>query len=124
MAQSHFRSRKKVTGTKYKAVRKKRLCDLGRISAHTEIGTRRAKIVRTRGANTKVSLLSDSVVYVNEGKKTTKLNIVGVTDNPANIHYTRRNVITKGSIVKTEKGEVKITSRPGQSGTLFGVFNK
>ena len=36
--------------------------------------------------------------------------------------YVRRNIITKGAIVKTEAGLVKITSRPGQDGTLNGIL--
>ena len=55
-------------------------------------------------------------------EKTTKLKIEAVENNPANKNYTRRNIITKGTIVKTEKGNVRITSRPGQVGLLFGVF--
>lgn len=44
-----------------------------------------------------------------------------MTENPANIHYVRRNIITKGAVVDTSVGKVKITSRPGQSGSLSGV---
>jgi hypothetical protein len=50
------------------------------------------------------------------------LLILSVVNNPSNVNYTRRNIITKGCIVKTEKGDVKITSRPGQTGTLQGIF--
>ncbi|MFH1511592.1 MAG: 30S ribosomal protein S8e, partial [Candidatus Woesearchaeota archaeon] len=32
------------------------------------------------------------------------------------------NIITKGTIVDTDKGKVRITSRPGQDGTLNGVL--
>jgi small subunit ribosomal protein S8e len=33
----------------------------------------------------------------------------------------RRNIITKGAVVDTDIGHVKITSRPGQSGALNGI---
>ncbi|MHA1475907.1 MAG: 30S ribosomal protein S8e, partial [Promethearchaeota archaeon] len=34
--------------------------------------------------------------------------------------YNRRNILTKGAIVKTKLGLVKITSRPGQTGQING----
>jgi small subunit ribosomal protein S8e len=122
MARSQFRSIRKVSGTKYVSLRKKRLGDLGRNPALTLIGKVRLKLKRTLGGNSKRQLLSNDFVSVATGKKTVKLKIESVENNPANINYTRRNVITKGCIVKTEKGDVRITSRPGQTGTLMGVF--
>ncbi|MCA9459778.1 MAG: 30S ribosomal protein S8e [Nanoarchaeota archaeon] len=122
MASSQFRSKRKVSGKKYVDFRKKRTGDLGGVSTLTQIGKSRIKVKRVKGGNMKKSLLSDEFVCVNDGKKATKLKILSVDSNPANVNYTRRNIITKGAIVKTEKGDVKITSRPGQSGTLFGVF--
>ena len=124
MAQSQFKSNRKVSGKKYSNVRKKRQCDLGGVPAHTLIGPNKEKIKRVMGGNEKKSLLRTEIVLVNTVDKVEKLAIEGVTENPANIHYTRRNVITKGAIVKTAKGEVMITSRPGQSGSLFGKFTK
>lgn len=124
MAQSNFRSIRKISGRKYIPARKKRVSELAGTPAHTHIGDRKEKIKRVRGANMKKSLLRADYVIVNDKAKSEKLKIEGVSNNPANIHYTRRNVITKGAIVKTEKGEVKITSRPGQTGALFGVLLK
>lgn len=122
MAKSQFRSNRKVSGKRYKDVRKKRLGDLGGISALTQLGKQRIKVKRVKGGNLKQSLLKTEFVYVNDKGKTTKLSIDSVANNPANIHYSRRNIITKGAIVKTQKGDVRITSRPGQDGALFGVF--
>ena len=122
MANSQFRSVRKVSGTKYIQFRKKRNSELGRNPALTLIGKLRIKNKRGLGGNLKSQMLSGDEVCVSNKGKTTKLKILNVDKNPANIHYTRRNIITKGSIVKTEKGEVKITSRPGQTGTLFGVL--
>jgi small subunit ribosomal protein S8e len=124
MAQSQFRSKRKVSGKKYVPLRKKRLSELAGIPTLTHIGERKEKIKRVKGGNIKKSLLRTSIVIVNDGGKALKLEIQSVAENPANIHYTRRNIITKGAIVKTEKGDVKITSRPGQTGSLFGVFIK
>jgi len=123
MAVSQFKSKKSVGGKKYVAFRKTRQCELGGTPVLTQIGKFRLKAKRVMGGNLKKSLLSHEFVNVVSGKKTSKLKIISVTTNPANVNYTRRNIITKGAIVKTEKGEVKITSRPGQSGILSGIFN-
>ena len=45
-----------------------------------------------------------------------------VLDNSANSHFIRRNIVTKGAIVETELGQVRITSRPGQNGIVNGVL--
>ena len=103
-------------------MRKKRLSELGGIVTETLIGKFRIKTKRTMGGNKKMALLSHENVFVNDKGKTLKLKIISVEENPANVNYTRRNIITKGAIVKTEKGNVKITSRPGQNGSLFGVL--
>ncbi len=122
MAKSQFRSEKKVSGSKYQLVRKKRLCDLGGISAFTNIAQNRTKQKRVKGGNIKIQSLSANFVYVNKDNKIEKLEIESVVNNPANINYTRRNIITKGAIVKTSEGNVKITSRPGQVGLVQGIF--
>lgn len=123
MANSQFRSKRKISTSKYTASRKKRSCDLGGIPTLTHIGKARLKVKRVMGGNIKKSLLSNEVVYVADAKnKTISHKILNVINNPANVNFTRRNIITKGCIVKTEKGNVMITSRPGQNGTLFGVF--
>lgn len=45
-----------------------------------------------------------------------KSKIKTVLETPANMHFARRNIITKGTILNTEKG--KVTSRPGQTGVV------
>jgi small subunit ribosomal protein S8e len=47
-----------------------------------------------------------------------------VVENPANPHYVRRNILTKGAIVETEFGKARIISRPGQHGVINGVLVK
>ena len=55
-------------------------------------------------------------------KKYKKVKILEIISNEANRHFIRRNILTKGTIVKTELGNVRITSRPGQVGTVNGVL--
>lgn len=122
MAKSQFRSNRKVSGKKYRDFRKKRVSELGGSKAMTQLGAQKINTKRVKGGNTKQVMLRTEFVCINNKGKIEKVKIDGVTENPANIHYTRRNIITKGAIVKTEKGDVKITSRPGQNGVMFGVF--
>ena len=56
--------------------------------------------------------------------RTERLEILDVISNPANADYNRRGVITKGTIIRTEKGNAKIVSRPGQEGSLSAVTIK
>ena len=53
--------------------------------------------------------------------KTTKVEILEVIRNPANVDYNRRRVLTKGTIIRTELGTAKIVSRPGQDGVMNAV---
>ena len=48
--------------------------------------------------------------------------ILKVVENRANPNYVRQNIITKGSVVETEKGNAKVTSRPGQHGIVNAVM--
>jgi len=123
MANSQFRSRKKVSGTRYVDNRKARASDMAGIPALTSISEKtKVKVKRTMGGNVKAQVLRTDSVFVTIEGKVEKLAIQSVENNPANIHFTRRNVITKGAILKTEKGSVKVTSRPGQSGTIMGIL--
>ena len=61
-------------------------------------------------------------VYDKKDKKHKKVKIETVVDSPANRNFVRRNIMTKGSVVKTSLGNVKVTSRPGQAGSLEGVL--
>ena len=54
--------------------------------------------------------------------KTTKVQIQRVIKNPANVDYDRRGVITKGTIIATNLGTAKVTSRPGQDGIVNAIL--
>ena len=54
--------------------------------------------------------------------KIEKLKITAVVENPANRHFVRRNIITKGTVIETEKGKARITSRPGQEGVINAIL--
>lgn len=95
--------------------------------ALTKLGSKTTKVmIRTRGNNQKLSLLTVSTANVlnPSTKKYQKVKIETVVDNPANRNYIRRNIITKGAIIKTELGNAKVTSRPAQDGMINAVLIK
>ena len=57
-----------------------------------------------------------------KGKKYKRVKIETVIDNPANRNFIRRNILTKGTIVKTELGKARITNRPGQEAHVNAVL--
>src|SRR3989338_2879996 len=116
MALSQARPRRKQTGARYKDYRKKRQDELGREPSFTKLGNKRVQIIRTRGSNRKLRMLGADTanLFDPKSKSFKQVKIKTITDNPANRHFVRRNIMTKGSVIDTEIGKAKITSRPGQ----------
>ena len=54
--------------------------------------------------------------------KPQKVKILHVKENPANPHFVRMGVITKGAIIETELGLAKVVSRPGQTGAVNALL--
>ena len=119
-------SKRKPTGGKKRAYRAHRIFDVGRYPVETIEGEQKLKKVSGRAGIEKVKIVRANVVNVSDpdSGKTEKLEILDVISNPANADYNRRGVITKGTIVRTEKGLARIISRPGQSGALSAVIHK
>ena len=125
MAISQRRSLRKPSGGRYKQKgRKEKVNELGREPALTHIQKRRAKYVRTRSAYRKVRVLAADTVnlFDPKAKKYGQAKIKTVVENPANRHFIRRNIMTKGTVIDTDKGKARITSRPGQDGTINAVL--
>ncbi|MCD6237159.1 MAG: 30S ribosomal protein S8e [Thermoplasmata archaeon] len=117
------RSKRSITGRIIRAHRGKKKREIGREQLITTLGETRIKKIRTTGGNEKVRLLSVNVAYVTDKTgKTSKTEILGVIENPANPHYVRRNIITKGAIIETKLGKARVTSRPGQQGQINAVL--
>jgi len=118
------KSLKKPSGGRAKLNRNKRKFELGKDAAETKIDARKIKKIRTRGGNEKIRLKNDNHINVVD-PKTNKMQvaeILSVVENEANIHFVRRNIITKGAIIETSLGKVRVTSRPGQHGMINGVL--
>lgn len=124
MAISQFKAERKISGGMYKSFRKKKSRELGSLPTFTKIGKRKIKKVKIRSGKKKFRLLRAEFVNVFDPKtkKCFKLKMESIIDNPANRHFIKRGIITKGTIVKTEKGNARITSRSGQEGTVNAVL--
>jgi small subunit ribosomal protein S8e len=117
------RSRRKRTGGRLRPIRKKRRFEISRELQHATVGSGTVKQYRVRGANEKLRVLTTRTINVYDPatKKTQRANVVTVRENPANPNYVQRNIITKGAILETDLGLVRVRSRPGQDGVLNGV---
>ncbi len=124
MAISQQFSKKKASGARLRRISKKRKHEMGRLPVLTKIGERQMKRIRVEGGNSKDKLLREQMINIfNPGtKKAEKATIKTVIDNKANRNFIRRNILTKGTIVNTDKGQAKVTNRPGQEGTVNGIL--
>jgi len=117
-------SKRSKTGRRIRYARGKRKFEIGRERHLTTIGSTTLKNVRTKGNNRKIRVKTTNIAYVVDpnNNKTTKTDVISVVENKANIHYVRRNIINKGAIIETKLGKAKVTSRPGQYGTVNAVL--
>jgi len=124
MALSQSRPKRKQTGARYKDYRKKKQYELGREPSFTKLGKKRLQVLRVMGANRKLRILGADTANLFDSKTRTfrQAKIKTITENPANRHFVRRNIMTKGSVIDTEVGKARITSRPGQDGVVNAVL--
>jgi len=77
---------------------------------------------------TKVKLEREVTAAEPGSGKMGKYEIISVVENNADAQFARRNVITRGAVLKVKAGGsenfVKVTSRPGQNGTISGILIK
>jgi small subunit ribosomal protein S8e len=126
MAIIQDRSLRKPSGGRNTSTRTKRIHMAGSKAALPVVGPIRTKTKKTKGGSTKEHLLSTEYANVFDPKtgKHTLLKIKAVKENTANRNYVRRNILTKNTVIETEKGLAKITSRPGQEKIINAVFIK
>ena len=117
------RSRRKRTGGRLRPIRKKRRFEIAREQQTATLGAGTVKRYRVRGANRKLRILTARTVNVFDPatKKMQSARVITVRENPANPNYVQRNIITKGAILETDLGLVRVRSRPGQDGVLNRV---
>ncbi len=121
MVQWHWDLHKrKKTGGKRLVWRGKRKYERGGIPAETRLGEMKIKVEKVKGGLIKVRLLRAewANVYNPKEKKVVKTRILEVIENRANREYSRRGVITRGALIKTDLGRAIVVSRPGQDGVI------
>ena len=118
------RSRRKPSGGRYKSTLSKRTHMLGRNASLTKIGDLRMKQVPVKGGESKQRIFetNEANLFNPKTRKHEQAKIKVVTENPANRNFVRRNILTKGTIIDTDKGKARITSRPGQDGVVNAVL--
>ena len=113
---------KKASGGKYKKARKKKLYEIPGQARTVKLGQEKRRLKRTRGGNKKVFLLNAKIVNVQTNGKSKKTEIQNVLETPSNRFMARQNILTKGTVVETALGKVKITNRPSQEGLVNGIL--
>ena len=118
------RAKKKPSGGRLLDYRKRRQYDMGGLPMNTKLGESVLKTFRTKGGGLKVKQLANNKANITDPKtkKNFTAKILTVVENPANRNFVRRNIITKGTVIETEKGKARVTSRPGQEGTINAVL--
>lgn len=120
----HGKSKRRLSGGKISRKRKKRKHELGRETLPCKVaeGERRKEVDARGGKEKKRLQFADKVNLTDpETGETVTEEIKEVIENPANPHFARRDIVTKGAIVQTAGGKARVTSRPGQSGQLNAV---
>jgi small subunit ribosomal protein S8e len=122
----HGRAKRKPTGGRITSAFTKRVAQRGSKPTHTKIGTRKAVVDRMKGGKDKIRLLSTNKVnlYDPSVKKYSVDEIKTVSDNLADRHFVRHNILTKGAIIMTSKGKARVTNRPGQEGVVNAILVK
>lgn len=127
MDQYHESTLKKVssgTGGMRRKGRDKKKAHIGGVFTSTKVDAEERKDTkRMRGGSTRERLKRASFVNVVVQGKTKKAKITAVTESH-NPHYARQNIITKGAILNTELGKVRVTNRVGQDGVVNGILVK
>jgi len=115
---------RKISGGKYIKRRKKKAAEVAGQRRIVKLGDTKRKSKRTLGGNKKTFLLKDKSINIMDNKKSKKAEIKNVLETPSNRFLARQNIITKGTIVETDLGKVRITNRPTQEGVINGILVK
>ncbi len=117
-------SRRKPSGGMRRPHAKKKRREIGREREFATVGSERRKVIRVLGGRRKVRLLRAewADLFDPQTGKTERTRILSVKTNPANPNFVTRNIVTRGATIETENGVARVTSRPGQVGTVHAVL--
>ena len=114
---------RKISGGRYISNRKKKLYEMVGQKRLVKLSEDKVKSKRVKGGNRKTFMLGAKFINVKtKDKKIKKVQIKNVIETPSNRFLARQNIITKGTIVQTELGKIKVTNRPTQEGVLNGIL--
>ena len=124
MARWQGRSLRKPSGGRIWARRKKRRRELGSEFLGPTLGPRRRVKRRIRGGGERFRYSGVEVANVAnpESGRAELTKIIRVFENPADPHFVRGNVLTRGAMIETELGKARVTSRPGREGIVNAVL--
>ena len=117
---------RKITGGKYKKIKKKKKYTLGKVMRKTKLGKTKQKSIPGLGKSFKTVLLSEEIANIFDPitKKSKKAKIKNVLETPSNRFWARQNILVKSAIIDTDLGKAKITNRPGQEGMVQAILVK
>ncbi len=121
---------RKMSGGRLRMNSKKKKNALSRPNTLTTIVSEkeeiRTKTIRVLGGNKKTRLYRTNVVNAidQETGKTVQATVTDVIENAASNEYRRRDIITKGTILETSAGNVKVTNKPSKEGFVNGIIIK
>ena len=115
---------KKISGGRYHKARKKKKYEIEGQPRIVKLGKEKRKKLRTRGGNAKIILIStdNANIIEKKTKKSVKTKITNVLATPSNKFLARQNILMKGAIISTDKGQARITNRPSQEGSVQAVM--
>ncbi|XP_059139112.1 small ribosomal subunit protein eS8-like [Physella acuta] len=96
--------KRRATGGRMAALRKKRKFELGRPPAHTKLGAKRIHTIRTMGGNKKYRALRQDHGNFSWGSEavTRKTRIIDVVYNASNNEFVRTKTLVKSCIVQID----------------------
>lgn len=130
MVQYHKPSKTKSSGSGglKRSARDKRLANYGGFFSRPHLTGEKdkedRKSFKVRGGKMKVGATKISFANIVVEGKVRKVKIKNVMENPADRHFARENIITRGAIIDTELGKARVTSRPGQDGIANAILVK
>ena len=99
----------------------KKLRYIGGVFTATKVGKSDVRALKNaRGNYGKLKLKTAHFVNVLTRDGMKKVPVRTVLETPDNRHHARQNIITKGAVIDTELGHVKVTNRVGQDGVVNG----
>ncbi len=113
---------KKTTGGRYRKNRKKKSYELAGQRRIVKLGEEKRKSKKGLGGKRRRVLLRAEFINVLQNNKNKRVKIKNVLETPSNRFLARQNVLTKGTIVETDLGKVKILNRPSQEAVVNGIL--